>query len=428
MGWMVPAVTHERSVRWRIGLAWGFLVLNVLTFYSTTWDGQPLLLPIPSVLGKLVAQSALPAALLVALTVNRRLVIRPNAFLCLLILMFVEALLTLIRHEYLYETMFGTTFRVARLAGFVATLWLLTPWWGRRDMLLVRCHIAAMTVVLGSVLLGVLVAPGHALSEGRLSGILWPTPPTQVAHYAAVTAGLMTLLWLCGRVSGRVALGYVTVAGVILLLTHTRTALLAMVVGLLVGGLSLFAAKSRVRKAFLTLAVVGGAAALTLSGVVTHWLARGQDTQQLTGLTGRATVWDLVESLPRNRFEVLFGFGLSNNSFNGLAIDSNWLATYNDQGLFGIALCVALLVFLIVLAYFRPRGVHRALALFLVTYCLIASYTETGLSQPSSYLLDMALAASLLMVPLPGKRPARALPPLLGPPQRRLSLPGRRPG
>ena len=88
---MVPAVTHERSVRWRIGLAWGFLVLNVLTFYSTTWDGQPLLLPIPSVLGKLIAQSALPVALLLALTVNRRLVIRPNVFLCLLILMFVEA-------------------------------------------------------------------------------------------------------------------------------------------------------------------------------------------------------------------------------------------------------------------------------------------------------------------------------------------------
>ena len=142
----------------------------------------------------------------------------------------------------------------------------------------------------------------------------------------------------------------------------------------------------------------------------------------------RATVWQLVENLPRNKFEVLFGFGLSNNSFNGLAIDSNWLATYNDQGLFGIALCVALLVFLIVLAYFRPRGLHRALALFLVTYCLIASYTETGLSQPSSYLLDMALAASLLMVPLPGKRPAPALPPLLGPSQRRLSLPGKRPG
>jgi hypothetical protein len=416
LGLDVPAVRRERWARGRIGLAWGLLVLNILTYYPTTWDGQPLLLPIPSAVGKLIAQGALPAALFVALTVNRRLVIRPNAFLCLLFLMLLEALLTLIRHEYLYETLFGTAFRTARLAAFVATLWLLTPWWGRRDVLLVRCHIAVMTVVLSTVLLGLFVAPGHALTQGRLSGVFWPIPPTQVAHYAAVTIGLMVLLWLCGRVRGRIALGYTVVAGGILLLTHTRTALLAMVVGLLIGGLSLFAAKSRVRKAFLTCAVVGGAVALTLSGVITHWLARGQDSQQLTDLTGRATVWQLVENLPRNKFEVLFGFGLSNNSFNGLAIDSNWLATYNDQGLFGIALCASLVIFLFVLAYFRPRGVHRAMALFLVTYCLVASYTETGLSQPSSYLLDMALAASLLMVPLASKRPGRAqrLPSLIG--------------
>jgi ABC-type multidrug transport system permease subunit len=158
--------------------------------------------------------------------------------------------------------------------------------------------------------------------------------------------------------------------------------------------------------------------------VITHWLARGQDSQQLTNLTGRATVWSLVENLPRNKFEVLFGFGLSNNSFNGLAIDSNWLATYNDQGLFGIALVATLLIFLFVLAYFRPRGVHRALALFLVTYCLVASYTETGLSQPSSYLLDMTLAASLLMVPVAAKRFGPVLPPLLARPQRLPSLIG----
>ncbi|HEY0717926.1 MAG TPA: hypothetical protein VGD68_09950 [Streptosporangiaceae bacterium] len=429
LGSEVPVVRRERWARWRVGLAWSLLVLNVLTFYSTTWDGQPLLLPIPSVAGKLIAQGALPAALLVALTVNRRLVIRPNAFLCLLLAMLVEATLTLIRHEYLYETLFGTAFRTVRLAGFVATLWLLTPWWGRRDLLMIRCHLGAMTVILSSVLLGLLVSPGHALTQGRLSGTLWPTPPTQVAHYAALTCGLMALLWLCGRVSGRVALAYVVVAGAILLLTHTRTALLAMVAGLLIGGLSLFAARSRVRKAFAAFAVAGSAVALTLSGVITHWLARGQDSQQLTGLTGRATVWQLVENLPRNRFEVLFGFGLSNNSFNGLAIDSNWLATYNDQGLFGIALCAALLIFIFVLACFRPRGVHRALALFLVTYCLVASYTETGLSQPSSYLLDLALAASLLMVPLAGQRPRPepVRPARPGQPQRLPSLIGEGP-
>ena len=410
---VIPAEAHERWVRRRIGLTWALLVLNILTFYSKTWDGLPLLVPIPSTIGKLIAQAALPAALCMALTVNRRLVIRPNVFLCLLTLLIIEALVTTVRHEYLYETLFGTIYRITRLTGFVATLWLLTPWWGRRDLLLVRCHLAVMSVVLGSVLLGLLIAPGHALSQGRLAGALWPTPPPQVAHYAAVTTGLMVLLWFSGRVSGRITLAVAVVAGGILLLTHTRTALLAMIVGLLIGGLSLFAAKSRVRKAFLTIGVLLAAGALTLAGVITHWLERGQSAQQLTGLTGRTTVWQLVVNLPRNEFEVLFGFGLSNNSFNGLSIDSNWLATYNDQGLFGLALCAAVLLFLYLTAYFRPRGAQRALALFLVTYCLVASYTETGLSQPSAYLLDLALAASLLVAPLA----ARVRPPgLMRPP------------
>jgi hypothetical protein len=411
------AATRERWVRFRVGTVWGLLILNVLTFYSVTWDGQPLFLPVPAVLGKLIAQGALPLALLVALTVNRRLIFRPNVFLCLVTLLAIEAVLTMLRHEYVAETLFGTIFRTSRLVGFAATLWLLTPWWGRRDLLLVRCHLTVMAVILGSILLGLLVAPGHALEQGRLAGVLWPIPPTQVAHYAAVTLGLMALLWLSGRVSGRVALTVVVVTAAILFMTHTRTALFAMVVGLLVGSLSLFAAWSRVRKAFLAAGLIVAVGAVTLASVVTHWLARGQSSQQLTALTGRTTVWQLVLTFPRNWFEVLFGFGLSNNSFKGLPIDSNWLATYNDQGLVGIGLCVAMLLFIFVTAYFRPRGAPRALALFLATYCLIASYTETGLSQPSDYLLEMALAASLLLAPLAGRRPLLAPPPPLPDPQ-----------
>src|ERR1700761_2863332 len=387
---MESGATRERWARFRVTTVWSLLILNVLTFYSVTWDSKPLYLPIPSVLGKLIAQGALPLALLVALTVNRRLLIRPNVFLCLITLLVIEAVLTMLRHQYVAETLFGTVFRTSRLAGFTATLWLLTPWWGRRDLLLVRCHLTAMAVILG------------------------PIPPTQVAHYAAVTLGLVALLWLSGRISGKVTLAVVVATGAILLMTHTRTALFAMVVGLVVGSLSLFAAKSRVRKAFLTVGLVLAVGAVTLASVVTNWLARGQSSQQLTALTGRTTVWQLVLTFPRNWFEVVFGFGLSNNSFNGLPIDSNWLATYNDQGLVGIGLCAAFLLFIFISAYFQPRGAPRAMALFLATYVLIASYTETGLSQPSDYLLEMALAASLLVPPLTGqRRRPRALPRLL---------------
>jgi hypothetical protein len=59
-----------------------------------------------------------------------------------------------------------------------------------------------------------------------------------------------------------------------------------------------------------------------------------------------------------------------------------------------------MLLFLLVSAYFAPRGVHRAMALFLTVYCLVASFTEDGFTDATPYLLELALAASLLVPPL----------------------------
>ena len=390
-----PAEAAEARERWarrRVALAWGLLILNVLTFYRVTWTGMPLIVPIPSIIGKGITQSSLPAALLLALSVNRRQIIRPNVFLCLVSLLVVEALITSLQAEH-----FGTIYRTFRLAGFVVTLWMLTPWWGRRDMLLVRTHLRVMSIVLGSVLAGLLISPGSALSGGRLAGALWPTPPPQVAEFAAVSLGLVVVLWLSGLTRGRITLLTVAAAGFILLETHTRTALIALAAGILVAGLSLFTANARVRKAFAIGGVAVSIGAITLSAVVTTWLARGQGTQQLTELTGRTNVWSGVLSTPRNWFQVIFGFGLSNKAFNGLPIDSNWLSSYFDLGLLGVIICATILIFLLVAAYFQPRGAPRALALFLVTYCLVSSFTETGFGDASTYLLELTLAASLLV-------------------------------
>lgn len=386
------AAARERWVNRRVAIIWGLLILNVLTFYPKTWSGQPLLIPIPSVVGKLLTQGSLPVALLLALTVNRRLVIRPNVFLCLVSLIPCAALVTSMEAGHI-----GTIYRTFRLIMFVITLWLLTPFWGRRDLLLVRSHLTNTFIVLSTVLLGLFVAPSTAISQGRLAGTLWPTPPPQVAEFAAVTSGLVIMLWLGGALRGRIAACIVPVTVTILLLTHTRTALVAMTAGLLVGGMSLFSARARVRRLFAISGVVVSVVAMTLGGLVTTWLARGEGTHQLTELTGRTNVWTQVFSVPRDRMQTWFGFGLSNKSFNGLPIDSNWLATYLDQGLFGIIVSASILIFLLINAYFRPRGVQRALALFLITYCLVASFTETGFSDASTYLLEITLAASLLV-------------------------------
>ena len=94
-------------------------------------------------------------------------VIRPNVFLVLLTMLAVVALVVSIHNEFLL----GSTFRACRLIGFMAVLWLLTPWWGRSDFVLLRSHITCLRIVLGTVLVGAVLAPGAAFSyDGRLTG------------------------------------------------------------------------------------------------------------------------------------------------------------------------------------------------------------------------------------------------------------------
>jgi len=335
--------------------------------------------------------------LLVALSINPKVIVRPNVLLCLVSLLVVGAVLPMLQPES-----FGIVYRTFRMAGFVAGLWLLTPWWGRRDLLLVRCYLVSLWLALGSVLLGLFVSPHRAQANGRLGGVLWPIQPTQVAHYSAVGIGMIIVLWFCGYIRGRTTVILAVVGGAILLLTHTRTALAALIASLLVAGLSLVVAKPRVRKLFATAGAVATVGVLSFSAAIATWLARGQSSEGLSNLTGRTEVWGPLLAFPRDKFQEIFGFGLSNASFNGLSIDSNWLSSYEQLGLFGVVICVIILIFLLVTAYFQPRGVRRALALFLIAYCLVASFTEDGFTDVSPYLLNIILAASLLVPPLEG--------------------------
>lgn len=379
---------RERLVRRRVIVAYSLLCFNTLTFFA----GYSVV-PIPGKVGKGLAQAALPIALLVLLTINPKLKFRPNVYLCIVGLLVVDASVTAFASRHL-----GVTFRTFRLAEFVAALWLLTPWWGRRDMLLFRCHLGFLYAVIGSVFLGILVSPHRAFGyQGRLTGDLWPVFPTGIAQWAAVAAGLTVLLWLGRQLSGRLALIGVMFAVTALILTHTRTALAAGVAGLLVAGMSLFTANARVRKFFGTAVIAVSVAVMTLAGIISAWLDRGEGTKGLTTLTGRTNFWALVLNLPRSRFQEIFGFGLSNASVNGLPIDSNWLSSYMQEGLLGVVVCALILVYLLAACLFQPPGLRRALAIFLVTYVLIASFTEDAFTDVSMYMLHLTVAASLLV-------------------------------
>jgi hypothetical protein len=385
------AEARARSIRRRVGVAWALLFFNTMTYVPGS------ILHIPSHVGKGIAQGVLPLALLAALTANPKIRLRPNVFLCLVSLLAVDTVITCTTGLRL-----GTDFRTFRLIEFVTTLWLLTPWWGRRDMLLLWCQLRCLYVALGSALLGFLISPGRALGVygGRLSGVIWPMGPTQLAQYAAVAAGITVVLWLAHLLRGRVALIGVVVDLAVLVLTHTRTALAGLLLGILVGGLSLFTINARARKFFAAGIAAATIGVVTVSGVLTTWLARGENAAGLGSLSGRTNFWALVLNTPRSKFEEIFGFGLSNASVNGLPIDSNWLASYMQEGLFGVIVCGMIVAWLLVVAFFQPSGVRRALALFILTYCMLASFTEDAFTDVSTYLLHLTVAASLLSVPI----------------------------
>jgi O-Antigen ligase len=388
------APQSEASVRRRIAWIWALLLLNVLP-YTT----KSALVPLPTTVGKLITQGALGVAFILALSINRKVLFRPNLFLLLMTILCITSVMMSIRGYY----GLGSVLRAGRLAGFVAILWLLTPWWGHKDLLMLRVHRRALTAILVIVVLGLVLFPTKSLNQaggGRLGGSIWPIQPTTVAHYAAILAGTTVVLWFAGLIKPRSAAIVTALSVGIVLGSHTRTALIALLAAVLVAGLSLFMSRERVRKALVVTLIVSALAALSFAPIFTSWFDRGQSKGQLTALTGRTTVWAELKAQPRTEVNTLFGYGMSNDSFDGSPIDSSWYSTYLTQGLVGDVIDGAVLLILLLIAVFSPRGPRRALALFLVVYCLIASFTQDGLGSASPYLLDLSVAMSVLMVPV----------------------------
>jgi hypothetical protein len=310
----------------------------------------------------------------------------------------------------------GALLRCLRLVLFVGTLWLITPWW-RGDLRFARLHLLALGAVLLTVLLGIVIWPGAAFSgpDGRLVGAIWPIPAPQVGQYSAIVIGLAALLLFTRNLDRGSAILFALPSFGLLLLSHTRTALLALAAALGLAILNLAVRDPRARRVLavgIGLAAVG---ALLFSQAVQAWLARGQDSEELSSLTGRQKVWDQLLAEHRTAGEQLLGVGLTDKTFGGLPIDNSWLSIYHEQGWIGIVIVLAILFTLLARALFRPPSPSTACAIFIVLYCIFSSYTEVGLGDASPYLLHLAVAASLLVGLRLDTRP-RSVPGLRGEP------------
>ncbi|WP_416978393.1 O-antigen ligase domain-containing protein [Streptomyces sp. T028] len=388
---MRSADTHTDHTSKIVGTVWGLLVLNTLGS-----AGARTIVPLPRSLIQMVTMGSLVAAFALALLVNPRVRVRASAYVFLLTLLLVPSLISSVGQGAV-----GALFRCARLALFIGTLWLLSRWWDGGTTF-VRHHIRMYFAVLGSVAAGLVVSPGAALPElygGRLVGALWPLTPPQIGQYAAVIIGLTVLLLLGRRTDRRSAAVVIVPSLVLLALTHTRTATLGLIIALVLAITSLVLTSAAARRLFSWAVLSAAVAAVGFSSALQAWFLRGQSQENFASLTGRAKVWHALLAAPRTTTEQLFGTGLGDKSFGGLPIDNSWLAVYNEQGVTGIALVAAIIIVLGGVALLRPPSLSRACAIFLISYCAIASYTEAGLGDASPYLLHLAVAASLLATP-----------------------------
>ncbi|TGB15365.1 O-antigen ligase domain-containing protein [Streptomyces sp. MZ04] len=386
-----------------VGIVWALLALNTLGS-----AGAKTILPLPRSVIQMVTMGALVAAFALALALNLRLRIRASAFLFLLTLLLVPSVISSAN----LEVGFGALFRCARLALFVGTLWLLSRWWDG-SLTFVRHHIRMYFVALGTAAAGLVISPGAAMPEtygGRLVGALWPLTPPQIGQYAAVIIGLTVLLVLGHRTTRGSAALVIVPSLALLALTHTRTATVGLLIGLVLAIGSLVLTSAAARRLFVWAVVVSVVAAVGFASALEAWFLRGQSKEYFTSLTGRAKVWDALLTAPRTTAEQVFGMGLGDKSFGGLPIDNSWLAVYSEQGLIGVILVAAIIVVLAGVALLRPPSLQRACAVFLISYVAISSYTEAGLGDASPYLLHLALAASLLATPAAATPLATATP------------------
>lgn len=384
-----PFLGQPRSTPRFVAVIWALLIVDTL-------GTQPIqtIVAIPRPLMQMVTIGTVGVAFLLAIMVNRRLQIRPSAYLLFLTLLLVASL----PGSVTLESGLGSIVRCVRFGLFIGTLWLISRWWDDA-MSLLRTHIRLVGAVLASVVAGLVVAPGLAMpatDSGRLVGVLWPLTAPQVGQYSATIAGLTFLLWLAHLVPGRSALLFALAPFGLLVLSHTRTAMIGLVAGLAVAVLSMAFTNTRARRTVGVTILGGGVLAVVLGPFIQVWLLRGQDQENLSTFTGRAKVWDSLLSAPRTWLEQAFGSGLSNKSFNGLPIDNSWFAAYQEQGLMGVTLIALFLAVLVGVAVARPPSPARACAVFLVVYAIAASYTEASLSDASPILLNLTLAAALL--------------------------------
>lgn len=294
-----------------------------------------------------------------------------------------------------------------------------------RFQLIVYANAAAYAGLALTVIAGVFLAPELAWQEGkpfqsaRLVGAFLPMMAPRVGEIGAVLVGLTVILWTQRKI-GLIVLAPAVMAGTALIVfSHTRTAAVALVLGLLVAfGTAL---RSPAGRRGLRLAAAGLALALPFLPGIIDWVVRGQDTEQLQKLSGRTAAWEFILSRPYDPQLFWFGHGLGDKrillrrgqgDINVVPIDNSWLDSFWETGAVGATLVALAVLAATVYAFKTPGYAARTFAGFLMTYVLVASVNESGLCDFSSLTLLVLVSVLISAVDRADKRDRAAAGPV----------------
>jgi hypothetical protein len=376
----------------------------VLLFCSSlTWSlGTPeYVVPIPTRVEQLGTAMALAGALYVAYRYNPRFRLEGGWPVAMYALVAVVALCAPLTGT----GGIGTAFRAGRFGVALLAMGLIAPAWRRDPWVLANAHARILRTMIGLALVWFAVGLG-VNPEGRLISQVPALPPPQIGQFAGVLVGI-SVVQLVSRAPRLPHTGLWAVCGVVaLLLSKTRTPLIAGAIALAVAVLLLGLSHARARRVLAALVLAGPLLFLALMPFVQAYLRRDQSDAVFSTLTGRTSAWAKVHAFPRTGFQQLFGVGYGDKSVDGIPIDNGYLASYHEVGKVGLVVVVTILVVLAARALVEATPANRALAVFLVTFVAIASYTETGIGDMSPYVMHLVLAGAMVATPIALARPA----------------------
>lgn len=236
---------------------------------------------------------------------------------------------------------------------------------------------------------------------GRLLGSAPPLNPNDIAMLSCLPIIGLVHEMVIGRKAWAPRIALAAPLVVIIVLTESRTALLALVVAILL--VIVCGRKPDARTVIaVILSVPAAAAVVAYTTLIPDLAARGDATgQNIATLSSRTIAWSAVLSTPSDSFERWVGSGLavrqvpvSGQSWSYQVLDSSWISALAQAGILGVGVMAALVLFVLYRA--ATSTTLRPFALPVVVFLIIRSFLENGLVDTNLMFILFFTTALLL--------------------------------